>query len=266
MPVSHTKLTEMKTVILAGGLGTRLAEETEVVPKPMVEIGGKPILWHIMKQYGHFGLREFHVALGYKGDVIKRYFHDYYAYSGNLSIELKTGQVAAQAGDVEDWSVNLIDTGATTNTGGRVRRLRRWLGENRFMLTYGDGVSDINLRDLLAFHEAQGRIATITAVRPPARFGGVIFDGDLVAQFAEKPQVGEGWINGGFMVLEPQIFEYLQGDDVSLEVNALERLAADRQLAAYRHEGSWQCMDTLRDKRQLQAAWEGGKAFWKVWT
>jgi glucose-1-phosphate cytidylyltransferase len=256
----------VNVVILAGGLGTRLAEETELKPKPMVEIGSRPILWHIMKQYGHCGMRDFHVALGYRGDVIKRYFHDYYAFNGSMRIQLRAGQIEAHEREVEDWSVNLIDTGLETNTGGRVRRLRRWLGDTRFMLTYGDGVSDVDLRALLAFHEAHGRIATITAVRPPARFGAVVFDGDLVQRFAEKAQVGEGWINGGFMVFEPQVFEYLTGDDVSLEADALERLAGDRQLAAYRHEGSWQCMDTLRDKRQLQAAWEGGHAFWKVWT
>jgi glucose-1-phosphate cytidylyltransferase len=268
MPVPHTKLTEIKTVILAGGLGTRLAEETEVVPKPMVEIGGKPILWHVMKHYGHFGVREFHVALGYKGEVIKRYFHDYYAYNGSMKIELRTGQVSShdREREVEDWSVNLIDSGANTNTGGRLLRLRGWLGNSRFMLTYGDGVSNVDLGALLAFHERAGCLATITAVRPPARFGDIVFDGERVAKFAEKTQVGEGWINGGFMVLEPKIFDYLSHDHESLEAHALERVAADGQLAAYRHEGGWQCMDTLRDKRQLQAAWEGGSAFWKVWA
>ena len=255
----------MNVVILAGGLGTRLSEETELKPKPMVEIGNRPILWHIMKHYGHYGMRDFFLTLGYRGDVIKRYFHDYYAYNGSMTIELRTGQISAHEREVEDWSVNLMDTGAETNTGGRVLRLRRWLGKSRFMLTYGDGVSNVDLRALLAFHEKQKAIATITAVRPPARFGDIVFDGERVSKFMEKTQVGEGWINGGFMVFEPEIFDYLSSDEQSLERHAVEQVAAEGKLAAYRHEGGWQCMDTLRDKRQLDAAWESGKAFWKVW-
>jgi len=255
----------MHVVILAGGLGTRLSEETELKPKPMVEIGGRPILWHIMKHYGHHGFRDFFVALGYKSDVVKRYFLDYCTLNGSMSIQLRTGKIASFEKEVEDWTVNLMDTGIDTNTGGRVRRLHRWLGMETFMLTYGDGVSDVDLHALLAFHKAHGRIATVTAVRPPARFGGLVFDGDLIAQFSEKPQLGEGWINGGFMVLEPKIFDYLDDDDVSLEADALERLASERQLAAFRHERAWQCMDTLREKRLLEAQWESGKAPWKVW-
>ena len=255
----------MKVAILAGGLGTRLSEETIVKPKPMIEIGEQPILWHIMKHYGHFGFHDFVVALGYKGEYIKRYFMDYYHLSTNLTIDLSQGRVLPHTAERDNWHVDLIDTGASTNTGGRVKRLKPWLDEGTFMLTYGDGVSDLNLHDLLHFHRAQGRIATITAVRPPARFGGVIFDGDLVAQFTEKSQINEGWINGGFMVVEPEIFEYLDNDDTNLESQALERLANDRQLAAYRHTGFWQCMDTLRDKRTLDSLWNSGNPPWKMW-
>ena len=256
----------MKVVILAGGLGTRLAEETEVRPKPMVEIGGHPILWHILKGYSHFGFKEFHVALGYKGDVIKRYFLDYHRLNGNMTIDLSRGGVTSHESGCEDWVVNLRDTGQATNTGGRIRRLRPWLQDGTFMVTYGDGVTDLDLRALLRFHREQGRVATVTAVRPPARFGGLVFEGDLVARFTEKSQAGEGWINGGFLVCEPAIFDYLDGDQSSLEVAALERLAADGQLAAFKHVGFWQCMDTLRDKRVLEGLWEGGEAPWKVWA
>ena len=255
----------MKVAILAGGLGTRLSEETVVKPKPMIEVGEQPILWHIMKHYGHFGFHDFVLALGYKGEYIKRYFMDYYHLSTNLTIELSQGRVQPHFTERDDWHVDLIDTGTLTNTGGRVKRLAPWLNEGTFMLTYGDGVSDLNLHDLLRFHRAQGRIATLTAVRPPARFGGVIFDGDLVAQFTEKSQINEGWINGGFMVLEQEIFQYLDNDDSSLEAQALERLASDRQLAAYRHPGFWQCMDTLRDKRILDSLWNSGHPPWKLW-
>jgi glucose-1-phosphate cytidylyltransferase len=255
----------MKVVILAGGFGSRLAEETEVKPKPMVEIGGRPILWHIMKHYAHYGFKEFFIALGYKGEVIKRYFLDYYTLNGNLTVHLPDGKIEVHNKECEDWIVNLIETGLNTLTGGRVKRLEPWLKDETFMVTYGDGVSDVDLRDLVHFHRSQGRVATITAVRPPARFGGLIFDGNLAAQFTEKPQIGEGWINGGFLVCEPALFNYLEGDDSSLEANALERLAADRQLVAYRHGGFWQCMDTLRDVRLLENLWHSGKPPWKVW-
>ena len=255
----------MKIVILAGGLGTRLAEETDVIPKPMVEIGGRPILWHIMKHYAHYGFKEFFIALGYKGYVIKRYFLDYYTLNGSMSINLATGEVEVQEKAVEDWVVHLMDTGLHTLTGGRLKRLQPCLTDGTFMMTYGDGVSNIDLRDLLRFHRSHGRLATVTAVRPPARFGGLNFNGDLVAEFTEKPQIGEGWINGGFLVFEPGIFNYLEGDDASLEVHALEQLAADGQLAAYRHDRFWQCMDTLRDVRLLESLWQEGKAPWKVW-
>jgi len=256
----------MKVAILAGGLGSRLAEETEVKPKPMVEIGGQPILWHIIKHYAHFGFKEFCIALGYRGEVIKRFFMDYHSLNGSISIDLASGNVDRHERECEDWVVHLQNTGQDTNTGGRVKRLESHLNDGTFMITYGDGVCDVNLRDLLEFHRAHGRIATITAVRPPARFGGLIFDGDsMVVDFTEKPQIGEGWINGGFMVLEPQIFNYLKDDDSSLEADALEHLASERQLAAYQHGGFWQCMDTLRDKRLLENLWQDGSAPWKVW-
>lgn len=255
----------MKVVILAGGLGTRLTEETELKPKPMVEIGSRPILWHIMKLYAHYGLKEFLIALGYKGEIIKRYFLDYYQLSSTLTITLGTGDVRVQNGECEDWTVHLFDTGLNTMTGGRMKRLEPWLRDDTFMITYGDGVANVDLDALLRFHRSRKRVVTVTAVRPPARFGGLVFDGHLVSQFTEKPQIGEGWINGGFMVCEPQIFSYLDGDQTSLESHVLESLAADKQLAAYQHEGFWQCMDTLRDVRLLQNLWQAGNPPWKVW-
>ena len=255
----------MKVVILAGGLGTRLAEETEIKPKPMVEIGGRPILWHILKHYAHHGFKEFVVALGYKGEVIKQFFRDYYALNGDMTIRLGDGAAERHLQERDDWTVHLIDTGQPTQTGGRVHRLRRWLAGERFMLTYGDGVCNVDLRRLVEFHHRCGRIATVTAVRPPSRFGGLAFDGDLVSEFTEKPQIGEGWINGGYMVFEPSVFDYILGDDTSLERDTLETLARERQLAACRHDGFWQCMDTLRDKRQLEQLWRDGFAPWQVW-
>lgn len=252
-------------VILAGGLGTRFAEETEIRPKPMIEVGGYPLLWHIMKQYAHFGFKEFFIALGYKGELIKRYFMEYFSLSGNMTLDLARGAVERDHADHEDWVIHLIDTGQETLTGGRVKRLKPWLKPETFMVTYGDGVSDIDLRALLAYHQAHGRTGTVTAVRPPARFGGLIFDGDFIAQFTEKPQIGEGWINGGFMVFEPRVFDYLDGDRSSLEIDGLERLAADRELVAFRHEHFWQCMDTLRDKKYLERLWSEGHAPWQVW-
>lgn len=255
----------MKVVILAGGLGTRLAEETEVKPKPMVEIGGRPILWHIMKHYAYYGFNEFFVALGYKGEVIKHYFLDYYNLNGSMTIDLATGRVESHRKTCEDWTIHLVDTGLETGTGGRVKRLAPWLRDGAFMVTYGDGVGNVDLRDLLRFHRSHGGVATVTAVRPPARFGGITFDGDLVAGFTEKPQIGEGWINGGFMVFEPAVLDRLEGDRSVLEVDGLERLAREGQLAAYRHDRFWQCMDTLRDKRLLEQLWQEGRAPWKVW-
>jgi glucose-1-phosphate cytidylyltransferase len=256
----------MKVVILAGGLGTRLAEETEIKPKPMVEIGGRPMLWHIMKHYAHYGHKEFYIALGYKGEVIKHFFMDYAAFSSSLTVDLAKNQVQMHGNAAEDWVAHLINTGTETQTGGRLKRLQPWLQGETFMITYGDGISNVDLDKLIKFHRAQGRIGTVTAVRPPARFGGVLFDGDLVAAFTEKPQIGEGWINGGFFVFEPEIFNYLEGDRSSLEAHGMEKLAADRQLAAYKHEDFWQCMDTLRDKRLLESLWQSGQAPWRIWS
>jgi glucose-1-phosphate cytidylyltransferase len=256
----------MKVVILAGGLGTRLAEETDVRPKPMVEIGGKPILWHIMKYYASHGHRDFVIALGYKGEMIKHYFVDYALLQSSLTVEMSTGQVRSHDQPVEDWTVHLVDTGMSTLTGGRVRRLEPWLRGGTFMVTYGDGLSTVDLEALVSFHKAHGKIATVTAVRPPARYGGLIFEGDRVVAFTEKPQIGEGWINGGFLVFEPGLFGYLTGDGSSLEADALERLATDGQLMAYRHGGFWQCMDTLRDKRLLESLWQEGRAPWRTWA
>ncbi|MBY0496017.1 MAG: glucose-1-phosphate cytidylyltransferase [Cyanobacteria bacterium] len=255
----------MKVVILAGGLGTRLSEETEVKPKPMVEIGGKPMIWHIMKVYAHFGFNEFVIALGYKGDIIKRFFLDYQQLSGDLTIDLGTGTVKRHKTDCEDWTVHLIDTGIDTATGGRIKRLRPWLRDETFMLTYGDGIANVDPRTVIDLHRLAKALVTVTAVRPPARFGGVVIDGNLVHRFAEKPQIGEGWINGGFMVCDAGLFDYLDGDDTSLESHALERLSVERKLAAYRHDEFWQCMDTLRDVRLLQSLWNSEAPPWRVW-
>jgi glucose-1-phosphate cytidylyltransferase len=253
------------TVILAGGLGTRLAEETEVRPKPMVEIGGRPILWHIMTHYAHYGHREFIVALGYRGDAIKRYFSDVVGLAGNTSVFMRDRRVEPHDAAIEDWIVHLIETGLETRTGGRLKRVASQLTGGTFMLTYGDGVSNVDLNALLAFHHAHGKLATVSAVHPPARFGALELDGDQVVRFSEKTQSGQGWINGGFFVLQPDVIDYIDGDQTEWEREPLERLAADRQLMAYRHDAFWQPMDTLRDKRQLEAMWTSGRAPWKVW-
>jgi glucose-1-phosphate cytidylyltransferase len=255
----------MRTVILAGGLGTRLAEQTDVVPKPMVRIGGQPILWHIMQIYAASGFNEFVLALGYKADVVKNYFLNYYYLQNDFSLSVRDGKLDAHDGKQDDdWLVHLLDTGIETQTGGRLKRLGPWLDET-FMMTYGDGVADIDLRRLVEFHRAHGKLATVTAVRPPSRFGGLVFDGDHVAEFVEKPQIGEGWINGGFFVLEPGVLEYIDAYETIFEREPLERLAAERELVAYRHEGFWQPMDTLRDVRLLESLWESGQVPWKVW-
>lgn len=256
----------VRVAILAGGTGTRLAEETAIKPKPMVEVGEQPILWHIMKYYAHFGFDDFYVALGYKGDLIKRFFLDYFTLNGSMSFDLASGRIERHEGERERWNVHLIDTGLEASTGARLKRLRSWLDGGTFLFTYGDGLCDVDLNDLLRFHRSHGLLATITAVRPPARFGGLVFDGDRVHEFTEKPQIGEGWINGGFMVLEPGIFGYIGDEDgANLEAHTLERLAQDGQLAGYRHQRFWQCMDTLRDKRLLDGLWAGGEAPWKNW-
>lgn len=255
----------MKVVLLAGGLGTRLSEETVIKPKPMIEIGGKPILWHIMNIYGSYGFKEFIVALGYRGEDIKQYFLNYYNCQSDLTISLKTGEVNAVKNCYRDWTVHLIDTGVQSMTGGRLYRLRDKLMHSTFMLTYGDGVSDVDIGKLAEFHRAHGKIATVTAVRPSARFGDIVFEGDKVVEFKEKPQTGGGWVNGGFFVFEPAVFEYLKGDETVLEGYPLEQLAKDEQLIAYRHEGFWQCMDTLRDKQLLESLWLSNNAPWKGW-
>ena len=254
-----------KVVILAGGIGSRIAEETESRPKPMIEIGGMPILWHILKHYSEYGFKEFFIATGYKGEIIKRYFMDYYSLEGSMTVDLALGKVEPLHKKCEDWIVHLMDTGLETNTGGRIKRLQSSLNGQTFMVTYGDGVSDVDLEALLKFHRSHGRLATVTAVRPPARFGALTFHEDLVAGFTEKPQTGEGWINGGFLVFEPGVFDYIDGDDNSLEADALRRLAADRQLVAFRHDRFWQCMDTVRDKLLLEGLWREKKAPWKIW-
>ena len=257
----------MKVAILAGGKGTRIAEETEVKPKPMVTIGGRPILWHIMMHYAHYGHKDFYVALGYKGEVIKRYMVDYCSLQGDISVDLAHGRVSNNNRNGRqrlDWNVHLIETGEDTLTGGRIKRLAPHIGNETFMLTWGDGVSNVNLLELVAFHRAHRRLATMTAVRPPARYGRLDLEGDRVAQFTEKPQLSEGWINGAFFVLEPGIFDYIDGDQTMWEKEPLERLAQDGQLMAYRHESFWQCMDTLREKYILESLWAQG-APWKTW-
>jgi glucose-1-phosphate cytidylyltransferase len=261
----------MRVAILAGGVGSRISEETEIKPKPMVEIGGRPILWHIMKHYAAYGHRDFVLALGYKGEVIKRYMLEYASLHSDLRVGLKTGEVIrsgngnGNGSEADDWIVDLVDTGADTATGGRIKRLAPYLGDETFMLTWGDGVSNVDLDALLAFHRSHGKLATLTAVRPPARFGHLELDGDVISEFSEKPQLGEGWINGAFFVLEPEVFDYVDGDATQWEREPLERLAREGQLMAYRHEDFWQCMDTLRDKKLLEELWQNG-APWRTWV
>ncbi|AXR65034.1 glucose-1-phosphate cytidylyltransferase [Leptospira mayottensis] len=253
----------MKTVILCGGLGTRLSEETTIKPKPMVEIAGKPILWHIMKIYEHYGFGDFVLALGYKGEVIKDYFLNYHARMSDLTVSLKSGIVDYSNPTAEDWKVQLIDTGALTMTGGRLLRLKNHLKET-FMVTYGDGVSDVDIRKLVSFHKSHGKLATVTAVRPPVRFGELSISGDQVIRFQEKPQAEEGWINGGFFVFEPEVLNYIEDESMMLERAPLEKLAKLGQLMSFRHPGYWQCMDTLRDKQTLEELWLQNKAPWKL--
>jgi len=255
----------MKVIILAGGRGTRLAEETSVRPKPMVEIGGKPMLWHIMQIYASYGHKDFLVACGYKGEMIKDYFDKFLAHHSDYFIDLRRGAREVINSNSVDWRVGLIDTGLETMTGGRILRLRKYIGDETFMATYGDCLGDIDVGSLVRFHRGHGRLATITAVRPPARFGGLVLDGDRVLEFTEKPQTGEGWINGGFFVFEPGVYNYLKDDQTILEREPLELLAADGQLMVFRHTGFWQPMDTLREKQLLESLWDGGQAPWKVW-
>jgi glucose-1-phosphate cytidylyltransferase len=255
----------MKVVILAGGLGTRLSEETVVRPKPMVEIGEKPILWHIMHLFAAHGFTEFLLALGYKGEIIKEYFLNFFALNSSLTVDLRNGKATIHDGESLDWRVHLVDTGLETQTGGRIKRLQSRIGNEAFLATYGDGLADVDLRQLVKFHQAHGKLATVTAVRPPARFGGLHFEGEQVISFLEKPQTGEGWINGGFFVLEPGVFDYIDGEDTIWERGPLERLAKDGQLRAFRHEGFFQPMDTIREKLVLEELWQSGNAPWKAW-
>lgn len=255
----------MKTVLLAGGLGTRLSEETKLIPKPMVEVGGKPILWHIMNIYAAHGFGDFLIAGGYKCEVIKEFFANYYRHNSDLFVDLGSGKVESTAACAPDWRVACIDTGQKTMTGGRLLRLQEYLKDDSFMVTYGDGVGDIDLGKLLAFHKAHGKLASVTAVHPPARFGGMDLDQDRVTRFAEKSPEHAGWINGGFFVFEPGMLDYISGDDTRLEAEPLSRLAEDNQLMAFRHEGFWQPMDTLREKDELESRWQAGNAPWKIW-
>ncbi|RJR42399.1 MAG: glucose-1-phosphate cytidylyltransferase [Desulfobacteraceae bacterium] len=255
----------MPVVILCGGFGTRLAEQTEVRPKPLVEIGGRPILWHIMKHYSRYGFRQFVLALGYKGEMIKRYFLDFYTLDHDFSVSLENGQVRTlNQQDMEHWQVHLIDTGLNTATGGRIKRLEPLIGKTTFMLTYGDGIGTVNLDELLLFHRRHGGLVTLTAVRPPARFGALQFEGKQIRHFKEKSTVMEGWINGGFFVIEPEALAYIQ-DDMMWEHSPMERLAEDGKLYGFQHEGFWQCMDTLRDLHYLESLWKAGPPPWKTW-
>jgi glucose-1-phosphate cytidylyltransferase len=254
----------MKAVILAGGLGTRLSEETVLRPKPMVEIGDKPMLWHIMKIYSHYGIRDFVVCLGYKGYMIKEWFANYFLHNSNMTVELKSNRLTFHDAKVDDWTVTLVDTGDRTLTGGRVKRIEKYV-DGAFLLTYGDGVSDVDIRKLISFHENQGKTATLTAVQPPGRFGALELSGGAVTTFLEKPKGDGGWVNGGFFAMEPAIFDYIEGDGVPLEQGPLQAVARTGQLAAYRHQGFWRPMDTLRDRNELEELWRSGKAPWKVW-
>ncbi|HEY9133951.1 MAG TPA: glucose-1-phosphate cytidylyltransferase [Dyella sp.] len=255
----------MKAVILAGGLGTRIAEESDYKPKPMVEIGGRPLLWHIMKNYARHGIKEFVICLGYKGYVIKEYFFNYYRHTADLEINLHTGEASVLNSQAEDWNIMLIDTGQDTMTGGRVKRVRQHLGDATFCLTYGDGLSDIDISSEIAFHGSHGKLATVAAVQPPGRFGVLNIGSESnVTSFEEKPQDEIGWINGGFFILEPAALDYIEGDETSFERAPLTNLAKDGQLMAFRHHGFWQPCDTLRDKRELQALWDTGNAPWKA--
>ena len=253
----------MKVIILAGGLGTRLSEYTQTIPKPMVTIGGRPILWHIMKTYAHFGHKDFYLALGYKAEVIKEYFINYHSLNSDFNVDLSSGIVKPLQVDDTDWKVTLVNTGLKTMTGGRIKRLQQFIGDHPFMLTYGDGVADINIDELLKFHKSHGKMVTLTTVRPSARFGDLEFDGDSVSSFQEKPQLHEGWINGGFFICEPGVFDFIDNDSQMFEREPLERLVEVGQLMAYKHHGFWHSMDSKRDRDILESLWDKN-APWKA--
>ncbi len=257
----------MKVVILAGGLGTRISEETVSRPKPMIEIGGKPILWHVMKIYSHYGFHEFIICLGFKGYMIKEYFSNYFLHMSDVTFDMRTNAMEVHQKNAEPWKVTLVDTGEETMTGGRIKRLAPYLGGSTFMLTYGDGVSNVNIHSLLQYHEQHGKLATVTATQPSGRFGALnIKPSGQVASFEEKPAGDGSWINGGFFVLEPKVLGTIAGDSIMFEREPLERLSRDGELAAYKHSGFWYAMDTLRDKNHLESLWQSGKAPWKVWS
>lgn len=255
----------MKAVILAGGMGTRISEETHLKPKPMIDIGGKPILWHIMKIYSHYGINDFIICLGYKGYVIKEYFANYFLHMSDVTFDMGSNTMDVHQNSAEPWRVTLVDTGEKTMTGGRLKRVQKYLGDEDFCFTYGDGVANIDVAALVAFHKQHGRVSTVTAVQPAGRYGSLEMDGHLVKGFVEKPQGGGGWINGGFFVLSPKVIDYIEGDITSWESGPLQIIAGENQLAVYQHLGFWQPMDTLRDKMHLEELWNSGKAPWKVW-
>ena len=255
----------MKAVILAGGFGTRISEETHLRPKPMIEIGGRPILWHIMKIYSHYGINDFIICLGYKGYFIKEYFANYFLHMSDVTFDLVKNKMQVHHNNCEPWKVTLVDTGLSTMTGGRLKRVAGYLDDEPFCFTYGDGVADVDVPALVAFHKQKGLLATMTAIQPPGRYGALDMEGDLIRRFQEKPKGDGGWINGGFFILEPMVIDYIENDDTFWERDPLEHLAQDNQLCAYKHEGFWQAMDTLRDKNKLESLWEQGNAPWKIW-
>jgi glucose-1-phosphate cytidylyltransferase len=255
----------MKTVILAGGFGTRLSEETTVLPKPMVEVGGRPILWHIMKMYSSQGFNDFIICLGYKGNMIKQFFMDYFMLESDLKVDMKNNNIEVLKNNVEPWKVTLVDTGQNTMTGGRIKRVKDYIGDETFFLTYGDGVSDVDLKELLKFHKNQDSFATLTAVQPPGRYGAFTLESDKVMSFREKPKGDSAWINGGFFVLEPQIFNYINDDSTVWEREPMEKLAHESKLTAYKHDNYWQSMDSLHDKNVLEQVWSSGNPPWKKW-
>jgi len=253
----------MKVIILAGGFGTRLSEYTESIPKPMVTVGGKPILWHIMNTYAKFDHKDFYVALGYKADVIKEYFLNYRALNSDFTVNLSNGSIVEHQQDAVDWKVSLVDTGLNSMTGGRVKRMQNFIGNEPFLLTYGDGVADIDIDSLVKFHKSHGKMVTVSAVHPGARFGELDIDSSVVTSFKEKPQVTQGWINGGYFVIEPEFFNMIEGDSTILEKEPLEKVAQMGELMSYQHDGFWQCMDTKRDRDSLEDLWKAGSAPWK---